>query len=116
MEKIIKEWRKATPEEIKNGSPEMVLDREFSVEVEPENKEVELWKVKGILTIMGLCDSVDAALENLSEPNKTLAKLSWNNGNVIHSQSDTVKFVQSVLKLTDEQVDNIFNQAEAIKL
>jgi hypothetical protein len=80
------------------------------------NKEVELWKVKGVLTIMGLTSQVDTALENLSEPTKTLAKLSWQNGNVLHSRSETVKFVQNVLQLTDEQVDSIFDQANAIKL
>lgn len=37
MQKITKEWRKATPEEIAQGSDEMILVREFSVETETDN-------------------------------------------------------------------------------
>ncbi len=82
-----------------------------------QNKEVELWRIKGILTIMGRIEEVDAALDQIPDSiKKTLAKFVWNNGNVLNSQSDTVKFVQSVLKLTDEEKDSIFEQAEAIKL
>lgn len=82
-----------------------------------QNKEVELWRIKGILTIMGRIEEVDAALDQIPDSTKkTLAKFVWNNGNVLNSQSDTVKFVQSVLKLTDEEKDSIFEQAAAIKL
>jgi hypothetical protein len=116
MQKITKEWRKATPEEITQGSDEMILVREFSVDIEPENKEVELWRIKGVLTLMGRVDEVDVAIEKLPEPNRTLARFVWNTGNVLNSESETVKFVQSSLGLTDEEKDSIFEQAAAIKL
>jgi hypothetical protein len=116
MKKIVKQWRKATEDEIKNGLPEMILVREYEVEVEPENKEVELWRIKGILTLMGRIDEVDVAIEKLPEPNRTLARFVWNTGNVLNSESDTVKFVQASLGLTDQEKDSIFEQAAAIKL
>ncbi len=82
-----------------------------------QNKEVELWRIKGILTIMGRIEEVDAALDQIPDSTKkTLAKFVWSNGNVLNSHSDTVKFVQSVLRLTDEEKDSIFEQAVAIKL
>lgn len=82
-----------------------------------QNKEVELWRIKGILTIMGRIEEVDAALDQIPDSTKkTLAKFVWLNGNVLNSQSDTVKFVQSSLNLTDEERDSIFDQAAAIKL
>lgn len=81
-----------------------------------QNKEVELWRIKGILTIMGRIEEVDAAIEKLPEPNRTLAGFVWNSGNSLDSQSDTVKFVQASLNLTDEEKDAIFDQAAAIKL
>lgn len=82
----------------------------------PNNKEVELWRIKGVLTLMGRVNEVDAAIEQLPEPKRTLARFVWTGGNVLNSESDTVKFVQSVLGLTDEEKDSIFEQAEAIKL
>ena len=81
-----------------------------------QNKEVELWRIKGILTIMGRIEEVDAAIEKLPEPNRTLAGFVWNSGNSLNSQSETVKFVQASLNLTDEEKDSIFEQAAAIKL
>jgi len=114
MKKTVIEWRKATAEELEKGSDEMVLVREFETEVESENQEVELWKLKGILTVMGLVTQIETALDTLQEPNKTLAKIAWSNGNVVHSNSDTCKFIQSVLKLSDEQVYDIFTQAQSI--
>lgn len=81
-----------------------------------QNKEVELWRIKGILTIMGRIEEVDAAIEKLPEPNRTLARFVWNTGNVLNSESDTVKFVQVSLGLTDQEKDSIFEQAAAIKL
>jgi len=81
-----------------------------------QNKEVELWRIKGVLTLMGRINEVDIAIEKLPEPNRTLAGFVWNSGNSLNSQSDTVKFVQASLNLTDEEKDSIFEQAAAIKL
>ena len=91
--------------------PEIVYE-----EPAKQNKEVELWRIKGILTLMNRIDEVDVAIEKLPDPQKTLAKFVWLNGNVLNSQSDTVKFVQASLNLTDEERDSIFEQAAAIKL
>lgn len=91
--------------------PEIVYE-----EPAKQNKEVELWRIKGILTLMNRIDEVDTAIEKLPEPNRTLAGFVWNSGNTLNSQSDTVKFVQSVLRLTDEEKYAIFDQAAAIKL
>ena len=81
-----------------------------------QNKEVELWRIKGVLTLMGRINEVDIAIEKLPEPNRTLAGFVWNSGNSLNSQSETVKFVQASLNLTDEEKDSIFEQAAAIKL
>lgn len=91
--------------------PEIVYEDPFK-----QNKEVELWRIKGVLTLMGRINEVDIAIEKLPEPNRTLAGFVWNSGNSLNSQNDTVKFVQSVLGLTDEEKDSIFDQAAAIKL
>lgn len=105
-----------------NGSEYLIFEsKEEAEQHEPvidteENKEVELWRIKGVLTLMNRIDEVDVAIEKLPDPQKTLAKFVWLNGNVLNSQSDTVKFVQASLNLTDEERDSIFDQAAAIKL
>ena len=113
-QKTVKTWRKATEEELLNGSSEMILFEETTIEVDIPDREVPLWRVKGILKIMKLDAAIDDALEQLDEPIKTLAISSWSNGSVINQNSQTVKFIQSVIGLTDEQVNDVFNQAEAI--
>jgi hypothetical protein len=105
-----------------NGSDYLIFESKEEAEQHEtvidtkQNKEVELWRVKGVLTLMNRIDEVDAAIEQLPEPNRTLARFVWSTGNLLNSESDTVKFVQSVLRLTDEEKDSIFDQAAAIKL
>jgi hypothetical protein len=78
--------------------------------------EVALWKVRVVLKLMQLEDVVANALENLEEPTKTAALYIWNYGTAIDRDSQTIAFLQSVLQLTNEQVDEIFIQANALKL
>jgi hypothetical protein len=115
MIKTAKEYRKATQEEIENGSPEMILVNEYQYEQEFK-MEVAMWKLKAVLSSMGLLSQVDAALNGLPEPTKTTALLAWEYSPTVSSWSNTTKFVQGVLSLTDEQVEQIFTTAESISL
>jgi hypothetical protein len=76
--------------------------------------EVQLWRVRTILKLMNLVETIESALEQLEEPNKTAAKNVWNYGTTVERYSQTVLFIQSVTQMTDDQVDEIFQQAEAI--
>lgn len=78
--------------------------------------EVALWKVRVILKVMQLEDVVANALENLEEPTKTAALYIWSYGTAIDRDSQTIAFLQNILQLTNEQVDEIFIQANALKL
>lgn len=115
MIKTVKEWRNATPEEIENGSPNMILENEYQYEHE-SNSEVMLWKLKAVLNSMGLLAQVEAALNSLPEPTKTNALLAWEYSPTVSSSSATTKFIQGVLSLTDEQVEQIFNNAAIIEV
>lgn len=97
-----------------NASGE-IINQELVYE-DPNIKEVALWKVRAILSVQGLLTKVDEEINKLPEPNKTLALMSWEYGTVISSDSPTVKFIQSVLGLTDEQVSSIFDSAESLKV
>ena len=78
--------------------------------------EVQLWRIRTILKLMQLETSIEQTLETLPEPSKTAANYIWNYGTTVERSSQTVLLLQSALQMTDEQVDNLFIQAEAILL
>lgn len=78
--------------------------------------EVALWKIRVIIKSMGLEEQIEQSFELLEEPNKTGAKYIWEYGTSIERYSQTVLFLQQVLKLKDNQVDEIFKSANDIKL
>jgi len=78
--------------------------------------EVQLWRIRTILKLMNLEPTIESALDQLEEPTQTAAKNVWNYGTTIERYSQTVLFIQSVTKMTDDQVDEIFQQAEAIQI
>jgi hypothetical protein len=94
----------ATPEEI---------DQAFK---DKTPTEVQLWRVRTILKLMNLETTIESALDQLEEPTQTAAKNVWNYGTTVERYSQTVLFIQSVTQMTDDQVDEIFQQAEAIQI
>ncbi len=76
--------------------------------------ELPLWKLRVTLKIMDLISTVEGIFNNLPEPNRTAALAIWEYGNSIDRYSETVLFLQKQLGLTDEQVDDIFINAEKI--
>jgi hypothetical protein len=78
--------------------------------------EVQLWRVRTILKLMNLETTIESALNQLEEPTRTAAKNVWNYGTTVERYSQTVLFIQSVTQMTDDQVDEIFQQAEAIQI
>jgi len=78
--------------------------------------ESQLWRVRTILNLMNLIPTIESALDQLEEPTQTAAKNVWNYGTTIERYSQTVLFIQSVTEMTDDQVDEIFQQAEAIQI
>lgn len=78
--------------------------------------EVQLWRIRTILKVLGMEQVIEIALNSLEEPQKTGALYIWNYGTTVERASQTVQLLQSVLGLTDAQVDDIFIQAQAIQL
>lgn len=79
-------------------------------------EEVQLWRIRTILKVLGMEQVVEIALNSLQEPQKTGALYIWNYGTTVERNSQTVQLLQSVLGLTSEQVDDIFIQAQNIQL
>ena len=92
----------ATPEEIEQAFKDKTPN------------EVQLWRLRTILKLNGLEQSVEIALDELEEPTKTGAKNVWNYGTTVERYSQTVLFIQAVLEMTENEVDEIFQEAEAI--
>ena len=78
--------------------------------------EVALWKIRVVLKLMQLEDVVANALNNLEEPTKTAALYIWNYGTAVDRDSQTITYIQNVLQLTNQQVDDIFIQANSLIL
>ena len=76
--------------------------------------EVQLWRLRTILKLNNLENTIESALNQLEEPTQTAAKNVWNYGTTVLRFSQTVLFIQEVTQMTDDQVDEIFQQAEAI--
>lgn len=78
--------------------------------------EVYAWRLRLSTQISGLKESIDALLDQLEEPAKTIAKEAWNAGVTIRRDSPLVAQLAGALSLTDEQVDNLFLSANAIEI
>jgi hypothetical protein len=93
---------------------------EYEEQIIPEPQivpfDVPTWRLRAILALDNLEQSVTDALNQLTEPQKTIAKRAWDYGSKTERSSPTVDFIKGVLSLTDAQVDDIFVQAEAIQI
>ena len=95
------------------GATQEEIDQAFKDKTPAES---QLWRVRTILNLMNLVSTIESALDQLEEPIKTAAKNVWNYGTTIERYSQTVLFIQSVTQMTDDEVDEIFQQAEAIQI
>ena len=78
--------------------------------------EVQLWRIRTVLKLMQLETQIESAIDAMPEPSKTAATYIWKFGTTVERASQTVMLLQSALQLTDEQVDDLFIQADAILL
>ena len=78
--------------------------------------EVQLWRIRTVLKFMQLETQIESAIDAMPEPSKTAATYIWKFGTTVERASQTVLLLQSALQMTNEQVDDLFIQAEAILL
>jgi len=55
-------------------------------------------------------------IETLEEPTRTIALDFLEYGNFVERKSNTVILIQSISQMTDEQVDQLFIEANKLKL
>jgi hypothetical protein len=110
---MVKPYFNFDTREFYEGATEEEIDQAFRDKTPTES---QLWRVRTILNLMNLIPIIESALDQLDEPTKTAAKNVWNYGTTVERYSQTVLFIQSVTQMTDDQVDEIFQQAEAIQI
>jgi hypothetical protein len=78
--------------------------------------EVPLWTMRNVMRKANIFDLVIGAINQLEEPLKTDALDYLEYGNYIERYSNTVLLVQQITQYTDEQVDQLFIDANNLKL
>jgi hypothetical protein len=75
---------------------------------------VQTWRIRAILSTKGLETKVTQQIEKLPEPNRTIGLRAWEYSSHISMDSNIVEYLKVVLELTDEEVFEIFTQANNI--
>jgi hypothetical protein len=84
------------------------------IKIVPE--EVQLWRLRAIIKITGKESQVQTAINNLNEPLKTGVTYAWEYGTTVERSSQTVLLLQDILQLTEQEVDDMFIQADSISI
>ena len=89
----------------------------YAVEDIPENElnpvplSVTMRQARLALLDLDLLSSVDEAINSMSDPDKTKAKIEWEYAAVVERNSDWVSDLGQQLGLSDVQVDDLFRLA-----
>jgi len=78
--------------------------------------ETALWRIRAILKVLNLEQTIEEAIDKLEEPIKTAAKYVWQFGTVVERYSQTTILLQCALQMTDEEVDDLFIKSNNIML
>lgn len=78
--------------------------------------EVPAWRIHAVVALSGLTTAIDTFIAALPEPNQTVARMAWQQGNVIERQSLTVAAIIAAEIVTAEQADALFIQAAALQV
>lgn len=76
--------------------------------------EVEAWKFKIVVELLGMTAAIDAYINGLSEPAKTITRQAYNGKEVFLRSSDLIEKARIGLSLTTAQVERFFSAASSI--
>lgn len=79
-------------------------------------REIPNWRAKAILATMGKLAAVEAAIQAMPEPQRTVVALAWGGDAKLARRGKTVLGLSAALGLTDAQVDALFVAAEALEV
>ncbi|RAZ38047.1 hypothetical protein [Campylobacter hyointestinalis] len=91
------------------------LEPEELVIQEPKIDKITLRQTKLILNQMGLLSQVETYINSIeNEQLKATAKIEWEYANNVERNNPLITTLQTGLNLSDEQVDNMFEQASKL--
>jgi hypothetical protein len=79
-------------------------------------REIPNWRCKAVLHQMGLLATVEAGMEAMTDPERTVALFAWNGDGKVARKGPTVIGLAAALGLTDAQVDEMFIAADGIEV
>jgi hypothetical protein len=77
----------------------------------PVPQEVPTWALREVCMTRGHTAAIEAALANLSEPQRTIAGNRWNHKPTISRASSLIAAMQAILGWTSAYVDELFVEA-----
>jgi hypothetical protein len=77
---------------------------------------IKAWQAKAVLSLMGLLTAAETAIESLDEPQRTIIKSAWDNNADFPRQSPTILSLAVALSLSEEQVNDMFEQAASLSV
>lgn len=99
---------------VQQWNVEPLSDKELQQRLQAKREQMEAsrWRLMSVLEEMGMLDTVNQAVSQMP---KTF-QIAWNNANSITRLGKGMQMVQSELGLSDEQIDQIFEQAKQIEI
>ena len=89
-----------------------------AIQVEPEEivpEKISSRQLRSQLILQGFnLETIEQALNQLPEPNRSLAKVDWEYATNFYRNNAMIVAVGQLLNLTNEQIDEIFRQGEKL--
>jgi hypothetical protein len=79
-------------------------------------REIANWRARAVLELAGLLPTVDAAIAGMTGPEGTVVRNAWQSGAPLARRGPTVSGLAPALGLSEEQVDQMFIQAESLSV
>ncbi|MDP3850509.1 MAG: hypothetical protein Q8Q59_08405 [Luteolibacter sp.] len=79
-------------------------------------REIPNWRAKAVLATMGQLTAVEAAIQAMPEPERTIVSLAWGGDAKLARSGKTVLMLAPMLGLSSAEVDALFIAAEAIEV
>lgn len=76
--------------------------------------EVAMWALKEICLLRGHEPAIEAKLDSLPDPPRTIARNRWENKITISRGSSIISAMQGLLGWTDAYVDELFREADVL--
>jgi hypothetical protein len=79
-------------------------------------REIPNWRAKAMLAQMGKLATVEAAIQAMPEPERTIVSLAWGGDAKLERHGKTVLGLAALLGLSSDEIDALFIAAEGIEV